>query len=43
MNYPIEKTELEWKELLGEERYRILRQKGTEYPHTGIYNLHYEK
>ncbi len=29
MNYAIEKTELEWKELLGEERYRVLRQKGT--------------
>jgi peptide-methionine (R)-S-oxide reductase len=42
MSYPIEKTEQEWMELLGPEKYRILRQKGTEYPHTGIYNLHFE-
>jgi hypothetical protein len=34
------KTEQEWKEL---ERYRILRQKEQNTPHTGTYNLHYEK
>jgi peptide-methionine (R)-S-oxide reductase len=43
MKYKIEKTETEWKAQLGEERYRILRQKGTEYPHTGEYNLNFEK
>ena len=43
MEYPVNKTEQEWKEQLGEERFTILRQKGTEYPHTGKYNLHYEK
>ena len=43
MKYPIEKTEAQWKEELGAERYRILREKGTEAPHTGTYNLHYEK
>ncbi len=37
------KSEEEWKNELSPERYRILRQKGTEYPHTGIYNLHFEK
>lgn len=42
-NYPVEKTEQEWKEELGEERYRILRQQGTEYPNTGKFNLHFEK
>ncbi|WP_281225021.1 peptide-methionine (R)-S-oxide reductase MsrB [Flavobacterium aquiphilum] len=42
MNYPFVKTEKEWEEELGTERYRILRQKGTEYPHTGKYNLHFE-
>lgn len=42
MNYPFVKTEKEWEEELGAERYRILRQKGTEYPHTGKYNLHFE-
>jgi len=42
MNYPFVKSEKEWEEELGAERYRILRQKGTEYPHTGKYNLHFE-
>jgi peptide-methionine (R)-S-oxide reductase len=42
MKYPVEKTEAQWKEELGEDKYRILRQKGTESPHTGVYNLHYE-
>lgn len=37
--YPIEKTEAQWKIELGEERYRILRGKGTERPFTGKYNL----
>ncbi|GAA4271656.1 peptide-methionine (R)-S-oxide reductase MsrB [Aquimarina gracilis] len=40
--YPIEKSEAEWKEQLSEEQYRILRQKGTERPFTGQYNLHFE-
>ena len=42
MDYPFVKSEKEWEEELGAERYRILRQKGTEYPHTGKYNLHFE-
>ncbi|HEA30590.1 MAG TPA: peptide-methionine (R)-S-oxide reductase [Leeuwenhoekiella sp.] len=40
--YPVQKTEAEWKEQLGEERYRVLRKKGTERAHTGKYNLHFE-
>lgn len=40
--YAIEKTEEEWKKELGEERYRVLREKGTEAPHTGKYNMHFE-
>ncbi|MCK8520257.1 peptide-methionine (R)-S-oxide reductase MsrB [Aquimarina sp. D1M17] len=40
--YPVEKSEEEWKAQLTEEEYRILRQKGTERPFTGKYNLHYE-
>ncbi len=40
--YNIEKTEEEWKEKLSPEQYRVLRQKGTEAPHTGEYNLHFE-
>lgn len=43
MEYPFQKTEEQWKSELGEERYRILSQKGTEYPHTGKYNLTFEK
>ncbi len=41
--YPIHKSEAEWKKELGEERYRILREKGTERPHTGAYNLTFEE
>lgn len=40
--YSVEKSEQEWKEQLSEEQYRILRRKGTEAPHTGKYNLHFE-
>ena len=43
MSYKIQKTEEEWKAQLGLEKYKILRQKGTEFPHTGHYNLHFEK
>ncbi len=41
--YPVHKTEAEWKELLTEEQYRVLRQKGTERPFTGQYNIHTEE
>ncbi|WP_035758905.1 peptide-methionine (R)-S-oxide reductase MsrB [Flavobacterium tegetincola] len=43
MNYSEKKTEEEWKAKLGLERYRILRQKGTEFPNSGEYNMHFEK
>lgn len=42
-DYKINKTEAEWKEQLGLERYKILRQAGTEFPNSGKYNLHFEK
>lgn len=42
MKFSIEKTSDEWKEQLGNERFKILREKGTEYPNTGKYNLHFE-
>ena len=41
-NYPIQKTEAQWRELLGEAHYKILREKGTERPFTGSYNLTFE-
>ncbi|TRZ45165.1 peptide-methionine (R)-S-oxide reductase MsrB [Robertkochia solimangrovi] len=41
-NYKISKSEAEWRQQLDDDSYRILRQKGTEMPHTGIYNLHFE-
>ena len=36
------KSDGEWRNILENEEYRVLRQKGTEYPHTGKYNLHFE-
>lgn len=43
IDYKVTKTDKEWKEILNDEEYKILREKGTEYPHTGEYNLHFEE
>ncbi len=43
MIHKIDKTEAEWLEELGEERYRILRQCSTEPPFTGKYYEHFEE
>ena len=37
MTVKIKKTEEEWKKILSEEEYKILRQKGTELPGSGKY------
>ena len=36
------KSEEDWKKELNEAQYTILRKKGTERPHTGQYNMHFE-
>eukprot|EP00213_Chloropicon_mariensis_P003162 CAMPEP_0197471188 /NCGR_PEP_ID=MMETSP1309-20131121/2086_1 /TAXON_ID=464262 /ORGANISM="Genus nov. species nov., Strain RCC998" /LENGTH=138 /DNA_ID=CAMNT_0043008701 /DNA_START=181 /DNA_END=597 /DNA_ORIENTATION=- len=40
---PNKVEEKEWKNILSSEQFRILRQKGTEYPGTGEYNKFYPK
>ena len=39
----MKKTDAYWEDKLNAESFRILRQQGTEYPHTGAYNLHFKK
>jgi peptide-methionine (R)-S-oxide reductase len=43
MDTKVEKTQEEWKKLLSEEQYNVLREKGTEAPFSGKYYLHTEK
>ena len=33
----------DWKKELSEEEYRVMREKGTERPFTGKFNVHFEK
>ena len=40
--YPIQYSDSEWREKLSDEQFRVLRQKGTEAPHSGKYNLHFQ-
>lgn len=37
-----EMTKQDWKEKLSEKEYHVLREKGTEPPHSGKYNTHFE-
>jgi len=39
-DYKVQKTDEEWKKILSDEEYRVLINKGTEYPGTGEYNIH---
>ena len=40
--FPIERSESEWRDKLSEEQFRVLREKGTEAPNSGKYNLHFQ-
>ncbi len=39
--YPVQKTDEQWRTELGPEAFFVLRQKGTERPYTGEYNMHF--
>ncbi len=40
--FPVHKSDEEWESELTPEQFYVLRKKGTERPHTGELNLHFE-
>ncbi len=43
MTYKVNKSKVDWKNKLSPAQFHILREKGTEKPGTGEFNLHFEK
>lgn len=41
MSFPVQKSEEDWRAELSPQQFRVLRQQGTESPHTGEYNTHH--
>ena len=42
-DFPVQKSDEEWENVLTPEQFYVLRKKGKERPHTGEFNLHFEK
>ena len=42
-SFEVAKSEQEWQKQLSAEEYYVLRQRGTERPFTGEYNMHFEE
>jgi peptide-methionine (R)-S-oxide reductase len=43
IKFKVKKSEKDWKDELTPKEFNILRNKGTERPYTGVYNMHFEK
>ena len=39
----VKRSEAEWRQRLDDEQYRVTREAGTERPHTGKYNEHFDE
>ena len=39
-DYPVQKTDQEWRVQLNKDQFRVIREKGTEAPYVGKYDKH---